>query len=66
MTSPELDSLTMSIDRRVPLSITIRESTLSRLEQLVAKVQHKNPGKKRSQIIDSILSETLDRLQIQS
>jgi len=51
-------------DACVALSITIKTSTSDRLDRLVDAVKAKNPKKNRSNIIDQLLTESMDRLNI--
>ena len=53
-------------DACVALSITIKTSTSDRLDRLVDAVKAKNPKKNRSNIIDQLLTESMDRLSIPS
>jgi hypothetical protein len=53
-------------DACVALSITIKTSTSDRLDCLVDAVKAKNPKKNRSNIVDQLLTEALDRLNINS
>jgi hypothetical protein len=53
-------------DACVALSITIKTSTSERLDRLVDVVKAKNPKKNRSNIIDQLLIESMDRLGIPS
>ncbi len=64
MAKDNIESLSQPIDRKVPLNVTIRESIDARVNILVAQVQLKNPDKKKSHVIDQILSEKLDDLGI--
>lgn len=53
-------------DTCVALSITIKTSTSARLDRLVDVVRAKNSKKNRSNIIDQLLVESMDRLGIPS
>jgi hypothetical protein len=52
-------------ERHVRTNTTVRESTLDRLDVLVAQVIKHDPSTNRSKLLDAILSEKLDELNIQ-
>lgn len=66
-TMPSLEDLAGDQgDTCVALSITIKTSTSDRLDRLVDVVKAKNSKKNRSNIIDQLLVESMDRLGIPS
>lgn len=61
MTSP----LVITEDKHVPINSTVKESTLARLDVLVAKLRARNPSINRSKAVNTMLVEKLDELGIQ-
>jgi len=64
--TPSIDALSQPVDRRIQLNATVRQSTMNKLNVLVEAVQERNPGRKRSQVVDTLISDALDTLQIKA
>lgn len=60
----QLARLAAPEDKRLSISISIRESTRDRVAAVLAQVQAQNPDKRISHIIDQLLAEKLDDLNI--
>ena len=59
-----IQDLTKPAEKKVPLNVTVAESTSARLDKLTIMVQQENPKKKLSHVADQLLTEKLDELGI--